>query len=525
MTVSEASPCPAQRPAADASPGGVHTGLDWRFLLGVARLGRVALVGPHDDAEVAALGEHAETVDRYRSVTTLGDSVAAYDVVSARDVPAGAAALLLFEMRPGGWLHVQPTSSRAAVRWAAALRRLGEVPTSVWHAPSAAARSYLVPLDTGGGVRHVLTRYDGVRADQARASAARLALRLGARRVVLRDRSVVAHRADERAQDLVRGYLARQDGNRLPEWTAAAGLAPVYLTPKFPSSRHVIAMLVEAGSGRPRLVAKLPRHPGDRGPIEREARLLRHLPTTAPAPALIALDEHDGQPLLLQSVVTGRPLSPRQVRRDPGEAIALGLELLRRLPVTRTTSNDPGWWDRLLAEPLTGFADLQPDERPLVERTLRALAPLRGAVLPLVVEHGDLSHPNLLVRDGRLHAVDWELGEMSGLPGHDLTFFLQYVAEARDGTATPAQQCAVFDSAFLTRSGWARTALTRYLRNLSVDEELLPALVVASWARRATARVASVTSPDLPPRGRPLDPLVGVRELMLWRYAVRHLDC
>jgi len=95
------------------------------------------------------------------------------------------------------------------------------------------------------------------------------------------------------------------------------------------------------------------------------------------------------------------------------------------------------------------------------------------------------------------------------------------VAHVHMGVVSPF----AVDSAFLTRSGWARTALTRYLRNLSVDEELLPALVVASWARRATARVASVTSPDLPPRGRPLDPLVGVRELMLWRYAVRHLDC
>lgn len=525
MTVSEASPCPAQRPAAHALPGGVRTGLDWRFLLGVARLGRVALLGPHDDAEVAALAGLAETVDRYRGVTTLGDSVAAYDVVSARDVPAGAAALLLREMRPGGWLHVQPTSGRAAVRWAAVLRRLGETPTSVWHAPSAATRSYLVPLDTRGGVRHVLTRYDGVPAGHARASAARLALGLGAHRVVLRDRSVVAHRADGRARDLVRGYLAWQDGNRLPEWTTAAGLAPVYLTPRFPSSRHVIAMLVESDSGRPRLVAKLPRRPGDRGPIEREARLLRNLPASAPAPALIALDEHDGQPLLLQSAVTGRPLSPRQVRRDPDRAVALGLELLGRLPITRTTGNDPGWWDRLLAEPLDGYADLQPAERPLVERTLRALAPLRGAVMPLVVEHGDLSHPNLLVRDGRLHAVDWELGEMSGLPGHDLTFFLQYVAEARGGATTPAAQCAAFDSAFLSRSGWARPVLTRHLRSLSVGEELLPALVVASWARRATARVTSVTSPELPPRGHPLDPLVGARELMLWRHAVRHLDC
>ena len=61
-----------------------------------------------------------------------------------------------------------------------------------------------------------------------------------------------------------------------------------------------------------------------------------------------------------------------------------------------------------------------PDALPdgLVERTLDALRPLRDAGLPLVLEHGDTSHPNLLLRRfGDLAVVDWELANPDGLPG------------------------------------------------------------------------------------------------------------
>jgi thiamine kinase-like enzyme len=48
----------------------------------------------------------------------------------------------------------------------------------------------------------------------------------------------------------------------------------------------------------------------------------------------------------------------------------------------------------------------------LVEQALELLAPLSGAEMPLVMEHGDLNPPNLIrLADGRLGMVDWEVAE------------------------------------------------------------------------------------------------------------------
>ena len=92
--------------------------------------------------------------------------------------------------------------------------------------------------------------------------------------------------------------------------------------------------------------------------------------------------------------------------------------------------------------------------------------------LPLIFEHGDVSHPNLLMTaDEQLTVLDWERYERSGLPGHDLVFFLQYVAEARSSAVDrdPAQ-LAAFDAAFVGEAAWARPYLLRYAAELGVPE-------------------------------------------------------
>ena len=134
----------------------------------------------------------------------------------------------------------------------------------------------------------------------------------------------------------------------------------------------------------------------------------------------------------------GTPVSPAALARDLEGNVEAAVAWLERLARTSarpaSADEDDRRFRRLVEEPLQAFgatahADL--GLRDLVPRTLEALEPLRGARLPLVLEHGDTSHPNLLRRPfGDLGVVDWELADHDGLPGHDLCFFLVYAASA-----------------------------------------------------------------------------------------------
>jgi hypothetical protein len=114
------------------------------------------------------------------------------------------------------------------------------------------------------------------------------------------------------------------------------------------------------------------------------------------------------------------------------------------------------------------------------------------------VEHGDLSHPNLLRLDGgpepRIGAVDWELGEPAGLPLVDFLFFLGYVAvalaERRDahGAVPPDEQARLIETAFSRPAAWAAAAAARQADAEGIDRTLLGPLLVVTWTR-ALARL------------------------------------
>ena len=74
---------------------------------------------------------------------------------------------------------------------------------------------------------------------------------------------------------------------------------------------------------------------------------------------------------------------------------------------------------------------------------------------------------------GQLLAVDWERSNLRGLPGHDLFFLLQYVAEARHDTFERVGQLAAFDDAFVGPTGWARPWVQRYAAGLGLSAEML----------------------------------------------------
>jgi hypothetical protein len=230
----------------------------------------------------------------------------------------------------------------------------------------------------------------------------------------------------------------------------------------------------------------------------------------------------------VQSAVTGSPLDRARVLRDGHAAVAMGADFIRGLPVVRPADENPDWYDHAVRAPIARMQDLVGDEGDLGElcaRTHDVLEPLRTRALPAVFEHGDLSFPNLFVADDdrTLIVIDWERASESGLPGHDLAFFLQFVSQCLHGFATPAQQTTAFDRAFVGPDAWGRPALDRHLSERGIDPELAGLLVVACWARSA-ATLASRLGLDARAangrRGALAAAVLGERDVVLWRHAV-----
>jgi aminoglycoside phosphotransferase len=305
------------------------------------------------------------------------------------------------------------------------------------------------------------------------------------------------------------------------------------LTPHFVTSRHVVALVFSTGDPRSRVVAKIPRRPGDNEGVDREARMLRRLAElnggpVAGVPAVVATVDVDGQTLLVETTVHGPELVPRAVREEPDRAVAVGAAFIGALPVVAAAAENADWYRTAVADPLAELVALAPmdgDAVELVDRTHALLEPLRSVALPAVFEHGDMSHPNLLLdTDGGLQVIDWERATERGVPGHDLVFYLQYLAESRRSAYTRPDQCAAFDVAFRAPDGWARPALAAHLELRGVDPALLDLLVVTSWARSAATLVDRLRpgADGVQAAGDALARAVSNdRDVVLWRHAVQ----
>jgi aminoglycoside phosphotransferase (APT) family kinase protein len=299
----------------------------------------------------------------------------------------------------------------------------------------------------------------------------------------------------------------------------------VMITPRFGASRHIVVLVLAQGDGRPVLVAKLPRLAGDGAALAAEATGLtdvqRALGETSSVPRLVAFLADQPHPLLVETAVQGTPVSPAALARDLEGNVEAAVAWLERLARTSgrppSADEDDRRFRRLVEEPLQalgagGHADL--DLRDLVPRTLEALEPLRGARLPLVLEHGDTSHPNLLRRPfGDLGVVDWELADLDGLPGYDLCFFLVYAASAsRRGGQSPEPR---LKEAFFGADAWTWPWWRRYLASAGIDPALGGRLWLAACARAVTVQAGRTG-------GAP--GAAGVRQFPLWRHAIDHLD-
>ena len=277
----------------------------------------------------------------------------------------------------------------------------------------------------------------------------------------------------------------------------------------------------------------MPRIPGDSGGLAREAAVLKAVHESRPdisktVPRIVAFEEGD-RPVLVETALAGRLLKPAMLRLEPARYLDAVVAWLIRLAETRRNGIEPGWYERMLERPLSDLAGslrLPGGEVDLVKRTLELVEPLREAEIPAVVEHGDLSHPNLIwTAENHVGVVDWELAEEHGLPLHDLAYFLTYATFALRRATDTTAQVGAFHDAFFAGGGWARARVEAYARDLALDRELLTPLFVSCWARTVARLVDRVGGEAAAPISEETAAWIQQnRYYALWRHAIAHAD-
>jgi aminoglycoside phosphotransferase len=486
--------------------------VDWRVLLPQEAFGSVAVRGAPDPELVEALRIVAAELAAGDATRT-----GAHDLVVVAQATPGALADAAGCLRPGGWLYAElAAGGRGLRRGSRALRAAGlEEVEAHWHWPSHAGRREIAVLGDPASVRMALARRRSGPGARAKVLAARLLLRLGLLPLAVPGVSLLARRpGGEAAESPVAEALRRLP----PSAGVRAPASILVVTPRFATSRHVVVLAAPRGEPSCAAVLKLPRQADERSlqSLEREAEALRAL-EVAPgaAPRLLGLHDVAGWPVLAETALKGTPLSPGVVRRDAGRALEAALAWTLAVP---RAAPEPAelLLARLVHAPLAPLAELLAGaDRDLPARTAERLAVLHGASLPPVLEHGDLSHPNLVVRgDGGLAVLDWELAEPRGLPLADLAFFVAYVASSRRRARDAAQHADALRAA-LAPAGFAWPVLHRYGEALGLERPQLEPLVLAAFARSA-ARLAERLDPDADD-GATRSWISASRQLALWR--------
>lgn len=521
----------AERPGSSGAdrPG---TLLDWRFLLPDATLGRISVLGTPPASRrlmLEALAREAEVASHPIPGSRLdGAVVFGLDPDELRRARAAIA--------DDGWVYVETAPRRRERRPAGIRRTLERAGFSGvrlhWHWPSFAAADEILPLEAPAGLAGAFTRRrrSGLRAVFYRTMAA--VGRTGMLPLFAPHVSAVATAGAPRPS-LVASGLAEHGavlgrGDRQPE----RGTDISYLTPRYGTSRNVIA-LVRTG-GRPPIVAvaKVPRD-GDMSSLRREAAALRllerHAPSVEHVPRVLGIVEAPGRGMLLETAVPGRVIDRRDLisrREEWVERVAAWTAALTPLP-TSVAAPPLGAGIREAIATLERHAIGEPELVGSVARCRALLTPLMDADLPASLEHGDLAVPNLLVtRTGSLGVVDWELAGPSRFPLHDLAFFLTHLAwELR--VDSPASRLGSVRDVLLERGGWGSRRLQRAGSTLGMDAGLMHLALLASWTRTAaqTAERASWSgSRETGAAPGRIGSIMELRAVAVWQMGVAHLD-
>jgi hypothetical protein len=455
--------------------------VDWRFLLGDPSLGDVTLAGPPDVELRAALEACARSIAAdevdvavlTRGVTDPDLRAAVVRVRSGGHVVSESSGLLGWRPgrrgRPAGTRHVRRSLRRAGFR---------SITTYVvW--PAHGRATAMIPARERAPVAAWLARKVDRRLWRLAAFAGGVGARSGLLELLAPCVVVVARRP--------------ADPSASAAWLAARLGTPsiVALTPRFGASGHVVALgdLAVAPGGGPTTVLKVARLDDDRDGVRHEAASLASIEPSlglaglAPRPLEARWDARP--PYLVESGVPGRPLDPGAVRHDPRGAARALADLVAAMPA----SHDPHRSLGALMGPALDIVRRRAsglDLAALLAATDRVMDAAADRSVPLVFEHGDLAHPNLVrTPSGALGAVDWERARPDGLPLHDLSIGLAYIAAAARRAVTVADQATALQAALTGAAPWARELIDAELARLGVDPDLRTPLLIAPWVRSA----------------------------------------
>lgn len=271
----------------------------------------------------------------------------------------------------------------------------------------------------------------------------------------------------------------------------------IVLTPRYPDSRHVVVLLLDQ-TGRPRLVGKVVRAPADPSTLDREAAVLAALDAGGAGerphsvPRLLALEWVEGHRLMLQTAVAGTPVTHRTVRRRPERWWNIVESWITALPRQSAAGGESDWLESyigadvaLARETLVAAGAMTAPLDRSLRLTIEAVLRLHAAMPHAVVEHGDLSHPNLIWSPAGLGAVDWETGDPRGLPGVDAATFVAFLEFSRTGAHGVGREADVYQHSFVAKDGAGRRRLVRHLTNVGAAPARVDDVLVATWGRSA----------------------------------------
>lgn len=277
---------------------------------------------------------------------------------------------------------------------------------------------------------------------------------------------------------------------------------------------------------------KISRIPGDEPSLKREAENLVALHAAkqhgfTSIPRMLSFGRSKGHSILVETALAGQAMNPNYLRRRLKPSIEAVFDWLIDLHISTATSNrlSPDWFARLVDRPIDRIESalrLSMEEREVLESIRDIAEPLRCARFPLVFSHGDLSDPNILVfRSGDVGVVDWELAEPMSLPGADLFFFLNFVANVRF-PRTNAEDVSGFRQTFFSRESWVQHYISRYAETMRLPLETLRPLFVLCFTRYLSDLIVRMRG-----TGQTLDAETAAwlrtdRAYILWREAVKN---
>ena len=328
------------------------------------------------------------------------------------------------------------------------------------------------------------------------------------------------------------------DRLELDRYSPTRQLSTVMITPRFRASSHVVCLLIPKGTVR----AGVSRQNSPSGrlsaSVTREVLNLRTVQASRPEgfktiPKIIAYDEIASRQFLLETALVGRPMDPPDVRHNPDRCSQALLNWLIELQqaTQQPAHTQDDWFDCLVTKPMNRFTQLFPvsdEESKWLQKTEELVAPLRESSLPLVFQHGDLSHPNVMwLHSGQPGVVDWESAEPHGLPAFDLFFFLSYIAFAKHKTRSSGSYLTSFQDTFFGSKAWSQTYINSYCQQMNLSPEMLTPLFVLTWLHYMTTLLGRLDEAPQSSGKLGTDTIAWLREnryYQLWRHAITHVD-